>query len=363
MSDDELNILRATAQGWTGALASMQTPTEEHIAAAQAALDALDEWPIQMNSGAAHTTANLRTALSNAQVRMVATQLRDMPLPEAPPGPSAGYDAEQDAPEPDPWEEWTGPATAMPDEGPGDIADRVATDLDGAAELVTRLGRDAPVRADIMDASSFTLARVLAAGAATVRMLAVQRPAGPQVSVEPLTLDTVGMVRAIRDATEDRGDLSAQVCDLRECLAESEAKRKDAERIAADLRTESGLRADTIGVLRGQLADSFKDWRWWAEQVVKSLGTWAPGYADHPDDDFRTLVIEIARQVRASERGARRSLASLTKELQAMVGSSSDGDSRPLLVRVQELVSAGKGAPALHEQLDEIWAQRAADPS
>src|SRR6187551_2584380 len=120
--------------------------------------------------------------------------------------------------EPAPWEGWSGPTPASVDEGPGDVADRVTADLDGAAALLAELMADeSAVPEPVASRSSGNILRALAGGAEALRLLAGR----PRVTVT------------------DRSELNAEL--LRE-IQEYRAALADAEDRAASYRAELGNR-------------------------------------------------------------------------------------------------------------------------
>lgn len=379
------------AQGWIYALKGIEHPEPRVLRAAEAAYNALDA--LDVTPSVASALTDLAAELVAARGRALAAQPDDphyipgwsgprdgqridVEAPKPDPEILAAIHAALDAPEPrvahvsevEPWTGWGGPAPALPGENLADLADRVAGDLDGAADLITALASELGVPKEVGDGSSVNIARACAAGAATLRVLAGrgdQEPAGERPASTPEELidlrirsqgydeakamiNTLGQVRdqLVQDVERLEAQVDEQLGDLARVARERDQARAEleelgeelqdvalrgtkareraerAERAAADLRPQiATLRQKHHDATeRAALLSRRTDGRVSLINVLKALGAWVPGFEGMSTEELGAEAEKVARAVLSEQQTAHGSHQALVRELRNMPG-------------------------------------------
>jgi hypothetical protein len=371
MTEGTYNDALATAVQWTQVLRDNPRPHPDALEAARQASDGLQPWGTAPGAGPVLTALRAELALAglNALGRVLdpaetTTEDPDTPKLDAlmAEEPRLFTAAPSAQPEPDVWEGWAGAGLAGSAGTVADLVEWVALDLDGAADLVAALSGELPVRADIAATSSANIARACAAGAATVRLLALTgRVGGDSGGERPVSagaeLNALGIAASREVAGREIAEaLKARALELESELAALESELDSANRELEELggrysrqaealkRTQADRVSETA-VLRQQLTQAHQalqanhsDGRQYVVAALKALDTWAPGYDAMDLQELGAELVTVASGVLTAQQQARRDLTGLTTELAAMPGVRDY--SGPLLGRVRAALTA-----------------------
>jgi hypothetical protein len=368
MTEGTYNDALATAVQWTQVLRDSPRPHPDALEAARQASDGLQPWGTAPGAGPVLTALRAEIALAglNALGRVldpaVASAEDPDPFDFSEPEDRATPKLDALMAEPDVWEGWAGAGLAGSAGTVADLAEWVALDLDGAADLVAALSGELPVRADIAATSSANIARACAAGAATVRLLALTgRVGGDSGGERPVSagaeLNALGIAASREVAGREIAEaLKARALELESELAALESELDSANRELEELggrysrqaealkRTQADRVSETA-VLRQQLSQAHQalqanhsDGRQYVVAALKALDTWAPGYDAMDLQELGAELVTVASGVLTAQQQARRDLTGLTTELAAMPGVRNY--SGPLLGRVRAALTA-----------------------
>jgi hypothetical protein len=380
MSKSKWNDVRVNVLAWTDALrASNGRVDDEHRAAAYGAGHEMMTDP-RFNPSAAEgrelTALRAELAIAESVKLWEALTPEDDEKPrlaalmaeEIPPLDPRAFSPEDFQVDPAPpmvsaWKGWSAPEAASLDEGPGDVADRVAADLEGAAELLAELMVEpTTVPEPVAQRSSGNILRALASGAQALRgLVAARYDADPADSpVGRGDAMPMGAVRAIEQArrkAEQDADHLADVVRKRGATIENlETNRAAAAELAEKRAQTLQLRErelaearQTVRQLQGRLArgdapDGLKD-------VLRVLGNWAPGYDEMDPQELRNTALEVARRVVAELQAEKRNHAELRSVLNSIPEIGPRRSAGPLIDRV-------KAAVKMREHTEHVIAER-----
>jgi hypothetical protein len=302
------NETLATALGHTQALRDNPRPDPDLVARAMMAADDLMRWTAEPDAERALTA--LRAEIAYAMAQEAGRGIAALPESEDPVlaalAPPAAYDG------------WAAPT--------GDVL----ADVDGAAELVTAIAADA-VPPAVADRSAVLLARVLGAAGAALR-LGVRAPVVVEDRSEP-NADLIAALDA-RDKAEEqaagqraylesqltgvRGERDRALADTRELRAEIAKLTQQLGQAKAALRNERALAAGPRGVVG---------------DVLRALGSWAPGYDEMDAEELGRTAVQVAQQLAGDLETERRAKDALLHELAGLPGVAQE--TGPVLVRVK----------------------------
>lgn len=385
-----------TAQGWVQALKGLDRPSAEALSAARRAAEDLDRRPMTAGAPAGPLT-ELRAEIAAGEIRALEAQPGD---PHYLPGWSVrataaaeraaweareaadnavteAEDAAQDLPQlaelmaaaPDvsepeapAWTGWSAPAPALPEEDRAGLVDRVAGDLDGAADLVTALAAELGVPKAVGGASSLNIARACAGGAATLRALvpvvrgvepAGERETGTSADLSPGELayerDRLRRELAEREAELEESGEALTMAQARANEAEAEMDRRVTDLSAELAKTREHLRqAQDRAVL-----DPVASGRSAVVAVLKALGTWAPGFEQMTTEELGAEAEKVARGVLNEQQTTHAAHQSLLRELRTMPGMVAR--SGPLVDRVRAVLAEADRAIEAHQDCSDEW--------
>lgn len=379
--------LRAV-QGWTLALRQLDRPRAEVLRGARAAVGELDRYAMAPGSETERALTELRAEIAAGEIRALEAQPGDPHYLPGWSGPRDAQgnvgrqtaDAEDDAqdlpqlaellrgadvfePEAPAWTGWSAPAAALPEETRADLVDRVAGDLDGAADLVTALAAELGVPKAVGDASTVNIARACAGGAATLRALVpVGRGAEPAGEREtgtsaPAELqDTLTATRAeLAEREAELEDMGEELSVATERETKAHERAKTAERAAADLRSKLAVAEQQRrqALERAERAQGRMEGRVSLIAVLKALGTWAPGFEQMETEELGREAEKVARGVLNEQQTAHAAHQALVRELRDMPGMAARSGS--LVERARAVLTEAERAITAHQDCSDEW--------